>query len=400
MDTPVIEVFCNLRGQRHYVGRLAERARSVYFEYDKNFLNNGPELSPFKLPLQPGVFEDKERVFDGLPGLFNDSLPGGWGVLLLDRTLKRSGLTLREISPLHRLSLVGKSGMGALEYEPEKTLGAELPAEGLKLDGLAHDARKILAADDSSLEVVNELFQLGGSSGGARPKILADVSADGRRIVPEGAGGEDFSPWLIKFHSREDGPDQGLVEYAYSIMARECGIDMPETRLFPSETTSGFFGVRRFDRDVRGKVHVHTASGLLHASHRLPALDYENLIRLTKALTRDVREVNKMVRLMVFNVVTGNRDDHAKNFSFLLDAKGMWKMTPAYDLTPSFGFGDEHSAMVSGKGKDITDKDLLTAASVADVSAAFVKEMIEQTRHVFAGFQSLVEKIRAGRFPS
>lgn len=107
-----------------------------------------------------------------------------------------------------------------------------------------------------------------------------------------------------------------------------------------------------------------------------------------------------MVRLMVFNIITGNRDDHAKNFSFLLDTEGMWKMAPAYDLTPSFGFGDEHSAMVNGKGKGITGKDLLAAASVADVSAVFVKEMIERARHAFAGFQSLVEKIRNGELPS
>ncbi|MDL2307123.1 HipA domain-containing protein [Desulfovibrio sp. OttesenSCG-928-C06] len=128
-----------------------------------------------------------------------------------------------------------------------------------------------------------------------------------------------------------------------------------------------------------------TASELLHASHRLPALDYENLIRLTKALTRDIREVNKMVRLMVFNVIAGNRDDDAKNFSFLLDAEGMWKMAPAYDLTPSFGFGDEHSAMVNGKGKEIEGNDLLAAASVADVSAVAVREMIEQTRRYLQG---------------
>lgn len=141
----------------------------------------------------------------------------------------------------------------------------------MKLDGLAEDARRILASEDASLEAVNGLLQLGGSSGGARPKILADVSADGRRIVPEGMGGEDFSPWLIKFHSREDDPDQGLLEYAYSIMAKKCGIAMPETRLFSSETTPGFFGVRRFDRDARGKVHIHTASDccMLPTDYRL-----------------------------------------------------------------------------------------------------------------------------------
>lgn len=385
----VLDVFCNLRGRRYSIGRLAEQNRTIFFEYDKDFLTSGIALSPFRLPLRPGLFEDKNRVFDGLPGLFNDSLPDGWGLLLLDRALRAKGISLYQLSPLHRLSMVGSCGMGAMEYAPSQEMEAPSDASAIHLDGLAEEARHILAEGDVSLEVVFDLLKLGGSSGGARPKILADVSADGKKILPHGQGGEGFSPWLIKFHARKEGSDPGLVEYVYSVMARHAGIEMPETRLFPSRTTAGFFGVRRFDRDNGLKVHVHTAAGLLHASHRHPTLDYENLLRLTKALTHDVREVEKMVRLMVFNVKSGNRDDHSKNFSFLLDAEGCWKFAPAYDLTPSAGFGGEHAAMVNGKGKSITDADLVQAAAVVDVDRAFVMEAIRKTEAALSCFEAL-----------
>jgi serine/threonine-protein kinase HipA len=384
-----LDVFCNPRGIRHFVGRLAERSRSILFEYDKDFLDSGIELSPFKLPLQPGLFEDKKRVFDGLPGVFNDSLPDGWGLLLLDRALRAQGVRLHEISPLRRLSMVGSGGMGAMEYVPGQEVHANVSPAALQLDGLAEESRTILTEGKSSLEAVYDLLKLGGSSGGARPKILADVSADGSNVMPDGTGGEGFSPWLIKFHAREEGPDQGLVEYVYSLMAREAGVETPETRLFPSQTTAGFFGVRRFDRDNGLKVHVHTAAGLLHASHRHPTLDYENLLRLTKILTKDVRDVEKMVRLMVFNVKSGNRDDHSRNFSFLLDAAERWKFAPAYDLTPSAGFNGEHSAMVHSKGRDITDADLLQAASIVDVPRNFVIAAIQKTKETLARFEAL-----------
>ena len=384
-----LDVFCNLRGTRHFVGRLAEHKRTLFFEYDRDFLATGLELSPFKLPLGPGLFEDKDRVFDGLPGVFNDSLPDGWGLLLLDRALRAQGLRGHELPPLHRLAMVGSGGMGALEYVPGQETQSDGPAPALHLDGLAEEARNILSEGNAALEAVFDLLKLGGSSGGARPKILADVSADGRRIVADNSGLPGFSPWLIKFHAREDGAQQGLVEYVYSCMARKAGIDMPETRLFPSQTTPGFFGVRRFDRDNGLKVHVHTAAGLLHASHRHPTLDYENLLRLTKMLTRNVRDVEKMVRLMVFNVKSGNKDDHSKNFSFLLDPAGRWRLAPAYDLTPAPGFGGEHAAMVNGKGKDITEADMARAASIVDVPNTFVAEAVQRTEEALADFAAL-----------
>jgi serine/threonine-protein kinase HipA len=384
-----LDVFCNLRGTRRFVGKLAERNRTIFFEYAGGFLNSGIELSPFKLPLRSGVFEDRQRTFDGLHGLFNDSLPDGWGLLLLDRYLRDQGNRLHEISPLRRLSMVGSGGMGAMEYVPGREPEVDVGDDALRLDGLAEDARNILAEGNAPLEVVFYLLKLGGSSGGARPKILADVSPDGSQILPAGKGSAGFSPMLIKFHTREDGADLGLIEYVYSLMASEAGVEMPETRLFPSRTTAGFFGVRRFDRENGVKVHVHTAAGLLHASHRHPTLDYENLLRLTKALTRDVRDVEKMVRLMVFNVKSFNRDDHSRNFSFLLDVAGHWKFAPAYDLTPSAGFNGEHSAMVNGKGKNINNTDLVQTASIVDIPKSFVIECIQRTEEALSHFERL-----------
>lgn len=168
---------------------------------------------------------------------------------------------------------------------------------------------------------------------------------------------------------------------------------MPETALFPGRDGAAYFGVRRFDREDGGKVHVHTACGLLHASHRYASLDYENLFRLGKSLTRNPEDVEKLVRLMAFNVRLGNQDDHSKNFSFLLDAKGRWRLAPAYDLTPSRGVGGEQTCMVNGKGRDITDKDMIAAASVVDVPARTVKAILEQVGEAVAALPAILAEV-------
>jgi serine/threonine-protein kinase HipA len=391
-----MDVFCNMYGKRLLVGRLASVSGGILFQYAERFLDSGLLLSPFKLPLQPGVFEDERKTFDGLHGLFNDSLPDGWGLLLLDRKLKGSGANLQELSPLDRLALVGTRGMGALEYEPED-FRAGPDEEFLDLDGLAEKSRQILD-DGGSLEAVNTLLRLGGSSGGARPKILCDVRQSDLTIKASGAG-PGFEPWMIKFRAKEDPSDIGLIEYAYSVAAKEAGVEMPDTCLFPSNISEGFFGIKRFDRTNGMKIHTHTACGLLHANHRYPSLTYEGLITLSQALTKDHRETEKMIRLMVFNVKAGNMDDHSKNFSFLMDADGQWKMAPAYDLTPSKGLGGEHSTTVNGKGKNITDTDLMTAAANF-TSETNVKKMIADVENALQRIPKIMKEARAKTFVS
>ena len=368
-----LSVYLNTHGIRRMVGLLYENAGRVFFEYSPDFLQSGIALSPFKLPLKPGVFEDEKRTFDGLFGLFNDSLPDGWGCLLLDRKLRKRGLSYDSITPLSRLSMIDRNPMGALEYEHADEAAEEVG--NVELDSLSGEVDKILAGNDS--DVLDELLKLNGSSGGARPKIVAYVSDDRQKIIHGGANPPaGFTPWIIKFSERHDKLNSGETEYRYSLAAKEAGIDMPPTHLFPSKNGGGYFGVQRFDRTPQGKVHVHTACGLLHASHRFSCLDYENLLKLTLVLTRDITQAEEMVRRMVFNVKSGNRDDHSKNFSFLLNKNFEWRLAPAYDLTPSAGINGEQTAMVNGKGRNITDDDLIAAAKVADIPASAVRSII------------------------
>ena len=378
-----LDVHLHAYGVRRHVGKLAAQSNTILFQYAPEFLDSGINISPFRLPLSPEVKEDPKRTFDGLFGVFNDSLPDGWGLLLLDRALRKKGSSLHACLPLQRLAMVGAHGMGALEYTPAAEQ-AEQAVSVAELDALAEESLRVLRDAPVDAGQLDKLIQLNGSSAGARPKILVNV-ADDYRIVPQGAGEPQGTPWIIKFRSAHEPPNTGLTEYAYSLAAREAGLDMPETHLFPSATSPGYFGVQRFDRVHGQKVHVHTACGLLHASHREPSLTYESLLRLTLLLTKDMREVLKMVRLMVFNVRSGNRDDHSKNFSFLLNKENQWRMAPVYDLTPSEGINGEQTCMVNNKGKDITEKDFLAAAATVDVDARTVREIIQQVDAALAG---------------
>lgn len=310
------------------VGRLALTPENLCaFEYDPGYLNNGQSISPFYLPLRPGVFIARRDPFYGNFGVFNDSLPDGWGNLLLDRYLISKKIVPSALTVLDRLSLVGSSGMGALEYKPDNSFAS---IEGTPdLDFLASEAEKILNQKDTgtSLEM---LFKFGGSSGGARPKVLLNIAGD---------------EWLIKFRSTMDPQNVGQIEFEYALLAKECDIEMPETHLFEGK----YFGVRRFDRDNKAKIHMLSAAGLLNADYWVPCLDYQGLLTACFKLTGSIGEVYKLYRLMVYNVLIKNRDDHARNFSFLLK-DGKWILSPAYDLLPSNGFNGFHTTTIAGQG--------------------------------------------------
>ncbi len=382
-----VKVFLNAYQKRQFVGMLALKD-TILFEYAPSFLKTGIELSPFMLPLKSGIYEDKHQTFDGLFGLFNDSLPDGWGCLLLDRYLQKQGLSYYAINPLHRLSIIGTEAMGALEYEPTQT-PEDKWADVLHLDTLSSGADEIIQGESS--ELLERLRRLNGSAAGARPKIVALVSDDYRQIINGRMAVDGYSPWIIKFSSEVDNPNLGALEYIYSLMAKQAGVEMPDTYLFPSKHSSGHFGVRRFDRDGANKIHVHSACGLLHASHRIPTLDYENLIRLTAHLTQDIREVEKIVRLMIFNVKSGNRDDHTKNFAFMMTPDYKWKLTPAFDITPSAGINGEQTATVNGKGIHITNEDLMKAGRLGGISDSHLREMIEAVETALANYPHLLK---------
>ena len=327
------------------VGTLAKTPdRVVAFEYDSDWLNNGFSISPFSLPLIKKVFIPKYDPFGGLFGVFNDSLPDGWGRLLVDRLFLKNKINPNEIDNLNRLAVVQESGMGALTYKPEHRF--ESKNNIADYDILAQECSKILESQNS--DNLDELFILGGSSGGARPKILTSI---------------DNEDWIIKFPSSSDSKNIGEKEYQYSLCAKDCGINMTETRLFPSKICSGYFGIKRFDRKNGKKIHMISASGLLETSHRLPNLDYNTLMKLTLELTRNYQDIEQLFRLMCFNVFAHNRDDHSKNFSYLYyDNKKEWHLSPAYDLTYSFSFNGEHATTINGEGKNPSLEDILAVA--------------------------------------
>ena len=388
--TPVssVKVSLNFGEVSLPVGRLAIREQKIYFDYDRPFVARGLEVSPQRLPLQPGLRSFDRVLFEGLPGVFNDSLPDGWGRLLFDRAMRAQGILPRQVSALDRLAHVGKNAMGALTYEPD--IGPE-PAVGvLDLDLLAGKAQAVL--EGQADEVLAELIALNGSSAGARPKALIGYNSATGAIVNGGATlPEGFAPWLVKFPNTQDGADAGAIEYVYALMAKTAGVQMTETQLFPAQKGAGLYATRRFDRDGASRLHTHTASGILHADHRTPSLDYQDLLALSVIMTRDIREAEKMFRLAVFNVLAHNRDDHAKNFTFLMNAQGEWRLSPAYDLTFSSGPGGEQTTMVMGEGKSPGVSHLTKLGADAKLPKKTVQDIISQTLEALGGWRYLAK---------
>ncbi len=381
------------------VGRLASAERGrIYFEYSPTLVR-GLNISPLRLPLKPGLMTFDPMLFEGLPGVFYDSLPDGWGRLLLDRLARSKGIAPNQLTALDRLAHVGHSGMGALVYEPD--LSGDIPSNTLDIDDLALKTEQVLRG--SAEDVLEELVALNGSSAGARPKAMISISPTDSQMIY----GEDnkirkgYAPWLVKFQNIQDGPDAGAIEYVYSLMAREAGVFMSETRLFPAKNGPGYFTTRRFDRkESEGgmtRLHVHTAGGLLHSDFRTPSLDYEDLLALTEVITRDIREVEKMYRHAVFNVMSHNRDDHAKNFSFVMDFKGEWKLSPAYDITFSSGPGGQQSTTVLGEGKDPSSENLRTLGKRAKLDNKTIAQAIESTQNALGEWKALARRHNVSR---
>ena len=328
------------------VGTLAlYEGNYVAFEYDKAWLIDGFSISPFSLPLEKKVFIPELKPFNGLYGVFADSLPGSWGRLLVDSIMLRQRINLNDVGNLERLAIVGNSGMGALGYAPEKELLAKREPN-IDLDEFTLESMDILGKKSS--DRIDEIFALGASSGGARPKILVQLNEE---------------EWIIKLPSPHDDESSGRREYDYSLCAKECGLVMEETRLFASAICDGYFLTKRFDRRNNEKVHVISVNGLLETERRKPKLDYDTLMKLTFELTKDYSEIEKLYRLMCFNVFAHNRDDHSKNFSFIYDEKeSRWQLSPAYDLTYSYSIDGERGTTLLGNSKNPGKKEILEIA--------------------------------------
>ena len=336
--------------------------RLCAFEYDNSWLSDGFSISPLELPLKTGLFIAKHQPFHGNFGIFEDSLPDGYGRYLLHKALLREGINDADLSALDRLSIVGDGGMGALTYHPEKKIIKE--SDTLDFDLLQEKALQVLKEQQDT--DAGLLLYKSGNSGGARPKAIFSDSED---------------HWLIKFRHYYDPVDIGQQELYYNEVAKQCGINVPDCKLINDR----YFTTRRFDIDSNGeRIHTATAGGLLCLSLTMPFLDYANLLALTGFLTQNAKEVEEMFRRMVFNYLTDNKDDHCKNFSFLVEEKGnghySWHLAPAYDLTLcTEGYNGEHATSINGTGNP-TLQDMIAVGTKNKMSEQRCKEIYEEVK--------------------
>ena len=342
------------------VGRLAlTRKKLCAFEYSAEWLNSGFPISPFELPLRSGVFIAKPRPFEGEFGVFDDCLPDGWGLLILDRFLQQNGINPRALSLLDRLALVGSTGRGALEFRPDNSVVSK--QEYANFEKLALDAEQILDSEDYTGEGIDEFQYRGGSPGGARPKIFTRYEG---------------KEWLVKFRAKRDSKRIGIEEYNCSLLAKKCRIEMPETKLFEDK----YFGVERFDRTPNGKLHIVSVAGLVGADYRLPSIDYNHIFQVCAALTHSIAELWKVYRLMVFNYLIENKDDHAKNFAFIYRDND-WHFAPAYDLLPSDGINGFRTTSINDSIEP-TKEDLFAVAVKSGLDRKTVEEVFERMESI------------------
>lgn len=339
------------------VGRLSLTPdnRLCVFEYAPEWLADGFSISPLELPLKTGVFVAKPQPFYGNFGIFEDSLPDGYGRYLLHKALQREGIDDLALSSLDRLALVGEGGMGALTYSPVHVLAKE--DEISDFDLLQQKALEVLKEKqdaDAGLLLYNS-----GNSGGARPKAVFS---------------DETGHWLVKFRHTYDPQDIGRQEYYYNEAARRCGIVVPDFRLINGK----YFASRRFDIDSNdNRLHIATAGGLLGVSLSEPVLDYSNLLALTGYITQNTDDVLQMYRRMIFNYLTDNRDDHCKNFSFMVVDK-QWRLAPAYDLTLcAEGYNGQHATSVNGKGEP-TLEDFIAVGTKIKIPEAQCLKIIKE----------------------
>lgn len=370
------------------VGELISAGKSIYFKYYPSFVKSGLEISPIKLKLNNEVNNAGPVPFDGLYGVFADSLPDGWGKLLLDRALAAKGINIEEITMLDRLAYIGSNGMGALVYKPAIAEETKITFD-IELDEIAKATQLIIKG--TATDVLDELFKLGGSSGGARPKILVAYNPKTKHIIgTENNLPKHYEHWLIKFPASMDSKDIANIEFAYYKMALDAGIEMSESLLFKSKSGKAYFNTKRFDRDGNKKIHLHSAAGIMHDDFRYSNLDYGNLMDCAFQLEKNTHAYEKILRLAAFNVFAHNRDDHSKNFAFLMDAKGVWKVAPAYDLTFSSTGQGMHSTMVAKESINPTKKHLMELVNYFKIKNG--NAIIEQVQTVVYNWKTYAEE--------
>lgn len=367
------------------VGYLHEEENGIIgFQYDKDFLKSRIEISPVKMPLSNRTYSFlnlREETFYGLPGMVADSLPDKFGNIVINKYLEAQGRTSDSLSIIEKLCYTGKRGMGALEYEPAQDL--EFESKELDIDALTKLASDILTEKESlhikhDSNMMSQLMECSSSVGGARAKTLIawnPLTDDVRSGQIDAGSGYEY--WLLKFDNIKNNKDKDAtpdeneytkVEYAYYLMAKSAGINMSECRLY-KENGSSHFMTKRFDRiGQKGeKIHMQTLCAIAHMDFNLPrTYSYEEAFDIMKKLKLPYKDFVELFRRMVFNDYAKNFDDHTKNISFLMDKKGVWSLSPAYDVTFAYKrdsiWVNAHQMLINGKSENITKEDLLAVA--------------------------------------
>ena len=365
MAATKLDVYIQFSKQEELIGQLILDGRSILFKYCDAYLEAGGNLSPNQLKFDDNPQTTKEKPFNGLFGVFADSLPDAWGYLLIKKRLSADQIAIESLNALDHLTFAGKNSMGALQYRPSVELEQE--AIEINLDELNNNISEVVSGKSSV--VIDDMFGRGGSPGGARPKIYAGYNPKTDSLISGIANlPEEYEHWIIKFAADVDSKDIANIELAYYKMALDSGIEMSECRVFNSDTGNSYFGTKRFDRVGNDKLHMLSAAGLLHDDYEHSTLDYGNLIFQAKKLTNNAQAAEQMFRRTVFNVLSHNRDDHSKNFAFLMDAEGVWSLAPAYDLTFSSSSQGYHSTACAKNYVDPGRKELLELANALSIN--------------------------------
>lgn len=386
VDAAEIRIWGELAG----AVRWDESQQMGYFQYAPKFIQKAWDLSPIKMPIAEGsrIYsfpelrkgrKETEDAFKGLPGLLSDALPDRYGNKLINIWLAQQGRPENSMNPVEKLCFIGTRGIGALEFEPAQ-IKTGVRSFLLELDSLVEVARKMLNEREAFLTNINkneekammDILKIGTSAGGARPKaIIAYNPKTGEVKSGQGNVPKGYEHWLLKLDGVSgeqfgESSGWGRVEYAYALMAADCEIEMSECRLL-EENGRAHFMTKRFDREENVKHHIQSLCGLQHYDfNEMDAYSYEQLFQTMRLLRLTYPEAEQMFRRMVFNVLSTNYDDHAKNFSFILKKDENWRLAPAYDLCFSFDptnhWVNKQTLSVNGKRLAITKEDLMTIA--------------------------------------
>jgi len=392
-----------LWGRRVGAVSLPDSGAIAGFQYDRDFLASGVQLAPLQMPLGAQIFRFPGLNLDsfrGLPGLLADSLPDRYGNALIDAWLATQGRTPGSFNAVERLCYTGARGMGALEFSP--ALGPRArTARRIDIDALVELASEVLThrnalqvsfGDNARADALRTILQVGTSAGGARAKaVVAWNPATNEVRSGQVRAGPGFEYWLLKFDGVKGNKDRELtdpegytaVEYAYSLMARAAGIDLPQTRLL-EEGGRRHFMTRRFDRLAGGeKLHMQSLAALAHFDYRdANAYSYEQAFLVMRQLGLPMAQLEEQFRRMTFNIVARNQDDHVKNIAFLMDKAGAWSLSPAFDITwaynPAGDWTSRHQMSMAGKRDGFARADFDALADTAALSRGRTRDILDE----------------------